>query len=82
MEYPYPVGKPLAYCQVCGLSAEYCEFSSEFNKCKPWLFQNTPDLYLDLLQTANAKEANKVVDQLQSTGISSATAIYRSELNG
>ncbi|WRX30133.1 hypothetical protein QQP08_022620, partial [Theobroma cacao] len=75
-------GKPLAYCQVCGLSAKYCEFRFEFDKCKPWLFQNTPDLYLDLFQAADAKEANKVVDQLQSIGIFPATAVYRSELNG
>ncbi|XVE97980.1 hypothetical protein REPUB_Repub03eG0065700 [Reevesia pubescens] len=67
-EKPQPV--LVQYCQVCGLPAEYCEFVPEFEKCKPWLIQNAPDLYPDLLQV-NAKEADKVADQLQSTGISS-----------
>lgn len=28
---------------------EYCEFGPDFEKCKPWLIQNVPDLYPDLL---------------------------------
>ncbi|PQQ05884.1 translation machinery-associated protein 22 [Prunus yedoensis var. nudiflora] len=40
-------------------------------KCKPWLIQNAPDLYPDLVKEANAKEADKVANQLQSTDISS-----------
>lgn len=47
-EKPQPV--VVQYCQVCGLPAEYCEFGSEFDKCKPWLIQNAPDLYPDLLK--------------------------------
>ncbi|XP_022729798.1 translation machinery-associated protein 22-like isoform X2 [Durio zibethinus] len=70
-EKPQPV--LVLYCQVCGLPAEYCEFGPEFDKCKPWLIQNAPDLYPDLLK-ANAKEADKVADQLQSAGISSVDA--------
>ncbi|GMI94888.1 hypothetical protein like AT5G11900 [Hibiscus trionum] len=69
-EKPQPV--VVQYCQVCGLPPEYCEFGPEFDKCKPWLIQNAPDLYPDLLKAANANEADKVADQLQSTGISSA----------
>ncbi|MBA0604043.1 hypothetical protein Godav_016735 [Gossypium davidsonii] len=76
-EKPQPV--VVQYCQVCGLPAEYCEFGSEFDKCKPWLIQNVPDLYPDLLKEANAKEADKVADQLQSTGISSADSGSSSE---
>ncbi|XVE70610.1 hypothetical protein DITRI_Ditri10aG0085300 [Diplodiscus trichospermus] len=71
-EKPQPVH--VQYCQVCGLPAEYCEFGPEFDKCKPWLIQNAPDLYPDLLKAANAEEADKVADQLQSTVISSTTA--------
>ncbi|XVF48995.1 hypothetical protein PTKIN_Ptkin03bG0233100 [Pterospermum kingtungense] len=71
-EKPQPV--LVKYCQVCGLPAEYCEFGPEFDKCKPWLIQNAPELYPDLLEAANAKEADKVADQLQSTHISSADA--------
>ncbi|KAH1131892.1 hypothetical protein J1N35_003270 [Gossypium stocksii] len=76
-EKPQPV--VVQYCKVCGLPAEYCEFGSEFDKCKPWLIQNAPDLYPDLLKEANAKEADKVADQLQSTGISSADSGSSSE---
>ncbi|KAK8523233.1 hypothetical protein V6N13_113182 [Hibiscus sabdariffa] len=75
-EKPQPV--VVQYCQVCSLPPEYCEFGSEFEKCKPWLIQNAPDLYPDLLK-ANANEADKVADQLQSTGISSADSGGSSE---
>ncbi|XP_039066247.1 translation machinery-associated protein 22-like isoform X2 [Hibiscus syriacus] len=75
-EKPQPV--VVQYCQVCGLPPEYCEFGPEFEKCKPWLIQNAPDLYPDLLK-ANANEADKVADQLQSTGISSADSGGSSE---
>ncbi|KAF9614195.1 hypothetical protein IFM89_015703 [Coptis chinensis] len=59
------------YCGVCTLPAEYCEFGPDFEKCKPWLIQNAPDVYPDLIQEANSKEADKVSEQLQSVGISS-----------
>eukprot|EP00164_Ancoracysta_twista_P003563 GFYU01004756.1.p1 GENE.GFYU01004756.1~~GFYU01004756.1.p1 ORF type:complete len:171 (-),score=59.44 GFYU01004756.1:91-603(-) len=36
------------YCGVCGLPAEYCEFGPHFDKCKPWLRENCPDLYPEL----------------------------------
>ncbi|KAM1479170.1 hypothetical protein ACFX2I_026500 [Malus domestica] len=68
-------GKPqpvrVLYCAVCSLPAEYCEFGPDFEKCKPWLIQNAPNLYPDLVKEANAKETDKVANQLQSTGISS-----------
>lgn len=35
---------------VCGLPPEYCEFGPNFEKCKPWLRENFPDLYPNLLQ--------------------------------
>uniref|UniRef100_A0A9I9CC67 DENR N-terminal domain-containing protein n=1 Tax=Cucumis melo TaxID=3656 RepID=A0A9I9CC67_CUCME len=69
-EKPQPVR--VLYCPVCSLPAEYCEFGPDFEKCKPWLIQNAPDLYPDLLKEANAKEAGEVSNQLQSTSISSA----------
>nr|GLL20672.1 translation machinery-associated protein 22 isoform X1 [Ipomoea trifida] len=67
-EKPQPF--QVLYCGVCGLPAEYCEFGPDFEKCKPWLIQNAPDLYPDLLKGADGKEADKVSDQLQSTSIS------------
>ncbi|CAK9140537.1 unnamed protein product [Ilex paraguariensis] len=71
-EKPQPVR--VLYCGVCGLPAEYCEFGPDFEKCKPWLIQNAPDLYPDLLKEANTNDADKVSDQLQSTSISDGTA--------
>nr|ACJ84239.1 unknown [Medicago truncatula] len=72
-EKPQPVR--VLYCQVCSLPPEYCEFGgSDFEKCKPWLIQNVPDLYPNLLNEANEKEVGKVADKLQGTGISSAAA--------
>ncbi|KAJ8766904.1 hypothetical protein K2173_011722 [Erythroxylum novogranatense] len=69
-EKPQPVR--VLYCQVCSLPAEYCEFGPDFKKCKPWLIQNAPDLYPDLINESSSNEADKVADQLQSTAISSA----------
>ncbi|KAK7411935.1 hypothetical protein VNO78_03379 [Psophocarpus tetragonolobus] len=69
-EKPQPVR--VLYCGVCSLPPEYCEFGSDFEKCKPWLIQNVPDLYPDLLKEANVKDADKVADKLQNTGISGA----------
>lgn len=71
-EKPQPV--QVLYCGVCGLPPEYCEFGAEFVKCKPWLIQNVPDLYPDLLKEADGKEADKVADQLRGTSISNAGA--------
>ncbi|KAH0706908.1 hypothetical protein KY289_011984 [Solanum tuberosum] len=67
------------YCGVCGLPAEYCEFGSEFEKCKPWLIQNAPDLYPDLVKDSNLKEADKVSDQLQSASISEGSSTSKKE---
>ncbi|KAK8970448.1 hypothetical protein KSP40_PGU022060 [Platanthera guangdongensis] len=69
-EKPEPVR--VLYCQVCGLPAEYCEFGPDFDKCKPWLFDNAPYLYPDLLKEANARQVEKAAEQLQSVGISSS----------
>jgi hypothetical protein len=35
---------------VCSLPAEYCEFGPDFEKCKPWLIKNAPELYPDLVK--------------------------------
>ncbi|GMJ02558.1 hypothetical protein HRI_003925000 [Hibiscus trionum] len=44
----------------------------DFEKCKPWLIKNSPELYPDLLKEASEKEAEKVSEQLQSIGVSSS----------
>ncbi|XVE53893.1 hypothetical protein DITRI_Ditri03aG0038500 [Diplodiscus trichospermus] len=66
-----PQAVKVLYCPVCSLPAEYCEFGPEFEKCKPWLINNAPELYPHLLKEADEKEAEKVSEQLQSVGISS-----------
>jgi len=48
------------YCPVCSMPAEYCEFSPDFEKCKPWLIKNAPELYPQLVEEA----ANKTAEQL------------------
>ncbi|GAV78491.1 SUI1 domain-containing protein [Cephalotus follicularis] len=69
-EKPQPVR--VLYCGVCSLPAEYCEFGPDFNKCKPWLIQNAPDLYPQLITEANSKEVDRVTEQFHSTGVSSS----------
>ncbi|CAK7352948.1 unnamed protein product [Dovyalis caffra] len=69
---PEPV--KVLYCPTCSLPAEYCEFGPDFEKCKPWLIKNAPELYPDLLKEANEKEAERVSEQLQAVGISSSGA--------
>ncbi|CAI9761093.1 unnamed protein product [Fraxinus pennsylvanica] len=76
-EKPQPVR--VLYCGVCGLPAEYCEFGPDFEKCKPWLIQNAPTLYPDLLKEADAKDADKVSDHLQSTSISGGSSKPKEE---
>ncbi|KAG6740501.1 translation machinery-associated protein 22-like [Populus alba x Populus x berolinensis] len=71
-EKPEPV--KVSYCPTCSLPAEYCEFGSDFEKCKPWLIKNAPELYPDLLKEADEKEAGRVSEQLHSFGISSIGA--------
>ncbi|XP_071722753.1 translation machinery-associated protein 22-like [Rutidosis leptorrhynchoides] len=68
IEKPQPV--QVLYCVVCSLPAEFCEFGPDFEKCKPWLIQNAPDLYPDLIK--DATDVDKVTEKLQSTGVSSS----------
>ncbi|KAJ9538556.1 hypothetical protein OSB04_031289 [Centaurea solstitialis] len=72
-EKPKPV--QVLYCGVCGLPAEYCEFGPDFEKCKPWLIQNATNIYPHLLQGENAKEVDRVSNQLQSSSITDGTSI-------
>lgn len=68
-EKPQPVR--VLYCAVCGLPAEYCEFGPDFEKCKPWLVKNAPDVYPDLVKEVAEKEADSAAKKLESVGISS-----------
>ncbi|KAL4205528.1 hypothetical protein AMTRI_Chr01g115040 [Amborella trichopoda] len=77
-----PEAVRMLYCPICSLPAEYCEFGPDFEKCKPWLVQNAPDLYPHLLLNKESsdeaaaggeKDASlkATSDQLQSLEISS-----------
>ncbi|CAA6660929.1 unnamed protein product [Spirodela intermedia] len=61
-EKPLPVR--VLYCQVCSMPAEYCEFSPDFEKCKPWLVENAPI----------ERELEKAAEKLQSTNISGTSS--------
>ncbi|KAH9565824.1 hypothetical protein CY35_04G097100 [Sphagnum magellanicum] len=52
----------VVYCPVCSLPAEYCEFGPDFEKCKPWLIKNAPELYPDLVKgtTSDVKKDEEV----------------------
>ncbi|XP_022731956.1 translation machinery-associated protein 22-like isoform X1 [Durio zibethinus] len=73
-----PQAVKVLYCPICSLPAEYCEFGPDFEKCKPWLINNAPDLYPHLLKEADERDASKVSEQLQSVGISSAADVAAS----
>ncbi|GMQ06669.1 hypothetical protein CsSME_00051161 [Camellia sinensis var. sinensis] len=59
----------------------YCEFKPDFHKCKPWLIQNAPDFYRDLLEEASAKETDEVsncfLSTLNSNGIAPSGDILK-----
>ncbi|KAH7278480.1 hypothetical protein KP509_38G043600 [Ceratopteris richardii] len=55
------------YCAVCSLPAEYCEFGPDFEKCKPWLIKNAPELYPALVK----EESERAAEQLNGLDISS-----------
>lgn len=72
------MGEPVQvlYCKVCTLPAEYCEFGPDFEKCKPWLITNAPQL---LRNEAGDKGVDNVSQKLQSTGISDGPAVTLGE---
>eukprot|EP01088_Endostelium_zonatum_P017821 TRINITY_DN5459_c0_g1_i1.p1 TRINITY_DN5459_c0_g1~~TRINITY_DN5459_c0_g1_i1.p1 ORF type:complete len:297 (+),score=114.22 TRINITY_DN5459_c0_g1_i1:136-1026(+) len=48
----------LIYCPTCGLPPEYCEWGPDFNKCKPWILKNCPQLYPKLAAAQAEKKAD------------------------
>jgi len=49
-------GLEVLYCGICSLPPEYCEFGPSFEKCKPWLIENVPDLYPNLKEEDGDEE--------------------------
>ncbi|KAI3975379.1 hypothetical protein MKX01_004466 [Papaver californicum] len=63
------------YCGVCSLPAEYCEFGQDFEKCKPWLIENAPEVYPHLIpKDADGNEVDKATEKLHGVGIASGSA--------
>jgi len=48
--------KTVLYCGVCGLPPEYCEFGPDFERCKPWLIENCPEVYPELIKKEGGAE--------------------------
>eukprot|EP00270_Netrium_digitus_P017472 TRINITY_DN640_c0_g1_i1.p1 TRINITY_DN640_c0_g1~~TRINITY_DN640_c0_g1_i1.p1 ORF type:complete len:199 (+),score=63.46 TRINITY_DN640_c0_g1_i1:153-749(+) len=58
--------RTVLYCAVCSMPPEYCEFSPDFEKCKPWLIANSPETYPELL--AAVKEVEDKLENLTVKG--------------
>lgn len=43
------------YCDICGLPPEYCSYGPSFDKCKPWLAANFPEL-LENIESGKPEE--------------------------
>lgn len=52
----------VVYCGVCGLPPEYCKWGKSFERCKPWLRANAPELYPDLFGDEPAGGAPEEAD--------------------
>lgn len=55
IEYPLQVD----YCGVCGLPPEYCEFGPQVDKCREWLKDRLPDLYVELVGALEGLEVSE-----------------------
>lgn len=64
-----PVPAQVLYCPVCSLPAEYCEYGPDFEKCKPWLIKNAPELYPELVKAA----ADKIAEKLEGLEVTPGT---------
>ncbi|EDW67055.1 density-regulated protein homolog [Drosophila virilis] len=53
VEVTYPIA--VKYCGHCSMPIEYCEFYSEYDKCKEWLAKNYPEDY-EKLQLREAED--------------------------
>lgn len=64
------------YCPNCSLPPEYCRYTPRFEKCKPWLKDNCPELYPDLFASApSATVASSTDIDVPSSGAGSAVAV-------
>ncbi|KAM8705643.1 hypothetical protein ACLKA7_010018 [Drosophila subpalustris] len=55
LDVTYPL--EVKYCGHCSMPIEYCEFYSEYDKCKEWLSKNYPEDY-EKLMLREAEEGN------------------------
>ncbi|KAH8310529.1 hypothetical protein KR044_001811, partial [Drosophila immigrans] len=68
LDVQYPI--EVKYCGNCSMPIEYCEFYSEYEKCKEWLAKNMPEDYekLRLREEAEGSESNEVEKKRQKRG--------------
>jgi density-regulated protein DRP1 len=52
----------VVYCPSCTLPPEYCKYSQNFSRCKPWLAKNYPQLYPELADDPEVQAVTKQVD--------------------
>ncbi|XP_034114103.1 density-regulated protein homolog [Drosophila albomicans] len=66
IKYPLEV----KYCGNCSMPIEYCEFYSEYEKCKEWLAKNLPEDYekLTLREAEDSECCNEVEKKRQKRG--------------
>lgn len=64
----YPIS--VKYCGHCSMPIEYCEFYSEYDKCKEWLSKNYPEDYekLKLREAEESAEGNDGEKKRQTRG--------------
>lgn len=59
--------REVVYCGVCSYPPDYCEFSGKLKRCKIWLKENHPDLYVKLYSDdhdADSEDVSAVTKKL------------------
>lgn len=60
--------RKVVYCDVCSFPPDYCEFSGKVKRCKVWLRENHPDLYVQQYGEGE-DEVNAVSSKLAGSSI-------------
>ncbi|QLL33585.1 hypothetical protein HG536_0E04960 [Torulaspora globosa] len=60
--------RKVVYCDVCSFPPDYCEFSGKLKRCKVWLRENHPDIYVQQYGE-DEDEVNAVSSKLAESSI-------------
>lgn len=63
---------------VCGLPPEYCQWGEDFERCKPWLRENCPELYPEVF----GSEVDEVTDGVEGLAVGEASSGAGSKSGG